>query len=466
MAKTKHYFQCSQCAYVSPSYLGKCPECAAWGSFTEELQNTATVKPENQRRTQNNTCIPLNEVTSEQAERFSSGFNELDRVLGGGILPGAYVLIGGDPGIGKSTLMLQTVSRIKTQTVLYVAGEESAYQIKLRSDRLNLTVNHVLMLAETNVHRVIETIKAHASKPLTVVIDSIQALYDPEIGSTPGSVTQIRQCASLLMDVAKSLNITIFLIGHVTKDGSVSGPKVLEHMVDAVLYFEGDKYKNLRMLRTVKNRFGDTQEVGVFEMTAEGLVEVDNPSQLFLSHASTMNNPGSVIIATLEGNRPILIELQALVGLSTYPSPRRVANGIDTNRLHQIIAVLERRLGLDFSRQDVYINVVGGLQIDDPGADLGIAFALLTSHRNISMLPNTAVTGEIGLTGEIRPVRQLALRVKEAQRIGFQQIITPLSETPLSDGLSVLEADSLMSAITVALPQGDQNPLQYVDSSF
>lgn len=452
MAKSKHFFQCSQCAYVSPSYLGKCPECSAWGSFTEEITSAALDKPENQRRTQNNMCIPLNEVTSEQAERFSSGSSELDRVLGGGILPGAYVLIGGDPGIGKSTLMLQTVSRIQNQTVLYIAGEESAYQIKLRSDRLKLTVNHVLMLAETNVHRVIETIKSNAGKPLTVVIDSIQALYDPEIGSTPGSVTQIRQCASLLMDVAKSLNVTIFLIGHVTKDGSVSGPKVLEHMVDAVLYFEGDKYKNLRMLRTVKNRFGDTNEVGVFEMTAEGLVEVDNPSNLFLSHASTLNNPGSVIVATLEGNRPILIELQALVGVTTYPAPRRVANGIDTNRLHQIIAVLERRLGLDFSRQDVYINVVGGLEIDDPGADLGIAFALLTSHRNISMLPHTAVAGEIGLTGEIRPVRQLPLRVKEAQRIGFQQIITPLSDTPLPDGLTVLEADSLMSAITVALP--------------
>lgn len=440
MAKNKITYLCTECGYSAPSYLGRCPECQSWNSFNEQISvkpKTDTLRTRSLAAPQEvgsgNRIIQLSEVTMENAEQFSSGFPELDRVLGGGIMPGGYVLVGGDPGIGKSTLMLQTASKVGQQGkfVLYVAGEESPYQIKMRAERLAVAADKISVLPVTNIQQVLDAIKE--ARPDLVIIDSIQAMYCADVSGTPGSVSQIKECAAILMEAAKSLNIPIFLIGHVTKEGVVSGPKLLEHTVDAVLYFEGDKYQNLRILRTVKNRFGSTQEIGVFEMAEMGLREIANPSELFLSQSmlgSAGNQPGSVVAATIEGSRPILVEIQALVGQSTYPSPRRVGNGIDANRLHQIVAVLERRLGLDFSRQDIYVNVVGGLRIDEPAADLAVAVAIISSARNLSVISGTVVTGEIGLTGEIRPVRQCQNRLQEVARIGFQRMLIPRMELP------------------------------------
>lgn len=435
MAKNKVSYLCEACGYNAPSYLGRCPECQGWNTFSEQV----SVKPKTDTlRNRTILAVPenggaplkLSEVTMEKAQRYPSGFPELDRVLGGGILPGAYVLIGGDPGIGKSTLMLQAASRIGEQgrEVLYVAGEESPYQIKMRAERLGLNTDAISVLPQTNIHQVMETIRSNM--PDLVIVDSIQSMYCGDVNGTAGSVSQIKECAAILMEAAKNLNITVFLIGHVTKEGNVSGPKLLEHTVDAVLYFEGDKYQNLRILRTVKNRFGSTQEIGVFEMAEAGLREVSNPSELFLSESRTTGQPGSVIAATIEGSRPILVEIQALVGQSAYSTPRRIGNGIEYNRLHQIVAVLERRLGLDFSKQDVYVNVVGGLRIDEPAADLAIAVAIISSHRNLSVISGTVVTGEIGLTGEIRTVRQCQNRLQEAARIGFERMLIPNVDIP------------------------------------
>lgn len=444
MAKNKVTYLCMDCGYSAPSYLGRCPECQTWGSFTEQV----SVKPKTDTlRTRSlagatspaigggipSSMVRLSEVTMDTAEQYGSGFPELDRVLGGGIMPGGYVLIGGDPGIGKSTLMLQMASEVGKQgkLVLYVAGEESPYQIKMRAERLEVATEKISVLPATNIQQVLDAIRA--ALPDLVIIDSIQSMYCPDVSGTPGSVSQIKECAAILMEAAKSLNVPIFLIGHVTKEGVVSGPKLLEHTVDAVLYFEGDKYQNLRILRTVKNRFGSTQEIGVFEMAEGGLKEISNPSELFLSQSmlgNAGNHPGSIVAATIEGSRPILVEIQALVGQSAYSTPRRVGIGIEYNRLHQIVAVLERRLGLDFSRQDVYVNVVGGLRIDEPAADLAVAVAIISSVRNLSVIPGTVVTGEIGLTGEIRPVRQCQNRLQEAARIGFQRMLIPKMELP------------------------------------
>lgn len=440
MAKSKTSYLCAECGYQAPSYLGRCPECSQWNTFTEQVQTVAAKPKTDTLRTrtlmaEGPSITRLSEVTMEKAARFTSGFPELDRVLGGGIMPGGYVLIGGDPGIGKSTLMLQMAAKVghtsggkQEKLVLYVAGEESPYQIKGRAERLELPTEAISVLAQTNIHQVMDAIRN--AQPDLVIIDSIQAMYCSEVNGTPGSVSQIKECAAILMEAAKTLNIPIFLIGHVTKDGNVSGPKLLEHTVDAVLYFEGDKYQNLRILRTVKNRFGSTQEIGVFEMAEGGLKEISNPSELFLSNENSANQPGSCIAATIEGSRPILVEIQALVGHSAYSTPRRIGNGIEYNRLHQIVAVLERRLGLDFSKQDIYVNVVGGMRIDEPAADLAIAVAIISSHRNISVIPGTVVTGEIGLTGEIRPVRQCQNRLQEAARIGFERMLIPAVDIP------------------------------------
>lgn len=466
---------------MSPSYLGRCPECQAWSSFSEQKTIKAETSAKHNRiasrdalreKTENDAdgsqfAVPLASIATEHISRLSTGFAEMDRVLGGGLVAGSYILIGGDPGIGKSTLLLQMASHLskldpkapRQKQILYIAGEESPYQIRLRAERLSLDVTNLLVFADNNIHHVINQLK-QLKKSETgldlVVIDSIQSMYSPDVSGTPGSVSQIKECAGLLMEVAKSLNVMIFLIGHVTKEGAVSGPKLLEHTVDAVLYFEGDKYKNLRILRTVKNRFGNTQEIGVFEMTGFGLQEVANPSQLFLSSIYTGQSgdihPGSAIVATLEGTRPILTELQALVGQSTYASPRRIANGVETNRLHQIVAVLERRLGLSFAQQDIYINVVGGLSIDEPAADLGIALAIVSSLRNVPLKKGTVLAGEVGLTGEIRPIRLGELRAQEAARIGFERMVLPLDAMPEHpEGLNVIEVQTLMEALPVCL---------------
>ncbi|MGE0200357.1 MAG: DNA repair protein RadA [Candidatus Melainabacteria bacterium] len=469
--KIKTVYECTQCQYHSPAYLGRCPECEAWGTLSEVQDKRAEAQgvhpfgrrgeaPRLQPVSVTRTWKSLHEVTVDHAARLTTGLGEFDRVLGGGILPGSYLLIGGDPGIGKSTLMLQVADTIARQPgdnpapVCYVAGEESPHQIKQRADRLGIDGRGIEVVPENNIHRVIDVL--NALKPRLAIIDSIQSLYDPELSGTPGSVGQMKQCAGLLMGVAKANHTehptSIALVGHVTKEGSVSGPKLLEHTVDAVMYFEGDRYRNLRVLRTVKNRFGNTQEIGLFEMGAGGLREVTNPSALFLSQPGMAAQPGSVVIATMEGTRPILVELQALVGQSTYASPRRVANGVESTRLNQIVAVLERRLGVSFAQQDIYINVVGGLTVDEPAADLGIAMAILSSLFNVPVKPHTVLIGEVGLTGEIRSVRQLENRLAEAGRIGFSTAVAPEETTlPENAGCRLLAVDTLLSAIRQSL---------------
>lgn len=465
MAKAKTTYICSACDYRSPVALGRCPECGTWGSLSAHTEAppapsgtpiTANALPALLRDTPK--AIPLAGVTGPQGDRFSTGYTEFDRVLGGGLIPGAYVLVGGDPGIGKSTLMLQTAARVAQQgrKVLYVAGEESAHQIRLRADRLGLgDTSPIQLLTEISLPEIVTEIRLQ--QPHLVIIDSVQAVYDPQVASPPGSTTQIRAVANQLMGLVKTLNVATLLVGHVTKEGQLSGPKLLEHTVDTVLYFEGEKYKDLRLLRGAKNRFGNTSEIGVFEMAEEGLREITNPSELFLSERLQHPLPGCVTICTLEGTRPLLVELQALVGQSTYASPRRVVNGVETNRLHQIVAVLERRLGLDFSHQDLYVNVVGGLRVDEPAADLGIAMALVTNLRNLSLAPGTVVMGEIGLTGEIRPVRRWRERALEAEKIGFRRVVMPAareegpSSAPSTTGCHLLPVATLMEAVTVCL---------------
>lgn len=489
MAKIRVTYLCAECGYAAPSYLGRCPECRSWGSFSEQVEQAAA-KSEAAPKTDTvrtrglmldapdaeaDGVRRLSDVSMESAARFSTGFPEMDRVLGGGVTPGAYVLVGGDPGIGKSTLMLQMAAAVGSQgkTTLYIAGEESPRQIKMRADRLALKTDPILVLPATRIQRVLAAIRE--SSPDLVVIDSVQSMYCPDVSGTPGSVNQIRESAAILMEAAKRLNTPIFLIGHVTKEGSVSGPKLLEHTVDAVLYLEGDKYQNLRILRTVKNRFGSTQEIGVFEMAEGGLREVGNPSELFMAQsmpgASGMM-PGSVIAVTMEGSRPILVEIQALVGQSAYATPRRVGIGIEANRLHQIVAVLERRLGLDFSRQDVYVNVVGGLRIDEPAADLAVAIAIIGSARNRPVIPGTVITGELGLTGEIRPVRQCANRLREAERIGFQRMLIPRTDGRGAENLfdtamaEVIPVDILADAVTASFPAMGETRLSREEEAF
>lgn len=478
MAKAKTLYKCGVCDYQTASHLGKCPECGTWGSLEECTQTLATGKAALSGTTSRqqaaqwlaeaplrpSKAVCLENLTMTEHARFSSGMGELDRVLGGGFLPGAYVLIGGDPGIGKSTLMLQMAYRLTAsgKRVLYVAGEESAPQIRLRAERLgllnpkNTEPSGLHLLAETDLSEAIDEIRV--LKPDLVILDSIQAVFDPELNSPPGTPSQLKACASRLLQVAKTLHVAIVLVGHVTKEGQLSGPKLLEHTVDCVLNFEGERYKDLRLLRASKNRFGSTQEIGVFEMVERGLREVTNPSELFLGEQATNPPPGCVTVCTMEGSRPLLVELQALVGQTAYSTPRRVVNGIETNRLHQIVAVLERRLGLDFSRQDLYVNVVGGLRIEEPAADLGVALALLTSLRGVSLPPGTVVVGEIGLTGEIRPIRRMRERLVEAQKIGFSRMLAPGSSEGMgAEGfkelpeLEILPVYTLLEAVKAGL---------------
>ena len=413
MAKVKSKWVCQSCGYETAGYLGKCPECGTWGSFTEELQGSNSQK------------IAL--ITVGKEIRVSTNISEFDRILGGGLVQGSIVLIAGDPGIGKSTILLQTSGELSKQgkKVLYVTAEESSGQLKLRADRLDVNGDNLYIYPQTNL----ENIKAQIEEisPEFVIIDSIQAIYTQSITSSSGSVSQIRECCNILMQIAKTKNITILVIGHVTKDGNIAGPKVLEHMVDTVISFEGDKYKSYRMLRSMKNRFGNTSEVGIFEMGSKGLTEVKNPNELFLNERSQESIPGSAIIVTNEGTRPLLVEVQALVGTTPYPSPRRVANGVDFSRLLQILAVLEKRVGLNLSKQDVYINVMGGIEVDEPSADLGIALAIATCARDVVVDSQTVIIGEIGLSGEIHPVNNIDKRLNEAAASGFKKAIIPYS---------------------------------------
>ncbi len=452
MAKVKTKWICQSCGYETPKPLGKCPECSSWSSFVEEVEqvkkslSTVSLKDDIQP------CL-INEIEITNAIRFSTGFKEFDMVLGGGLVQGSMVLLAGDPGIGKSTLILQTSRAIcnNNKKLLYVCAEESSSQIKLRAQRLDVNSDLLYVYSQTNFESIKNQIEE--IKPEVLVIDSIQAIYTTNITSSAGSVSQIRECTNALMEIAKTKNITVVIIGHVTKDGNIAGPKVLEHMVDTVVYFEGDRYKSYRLLRCNKNRFGSTNEVGVFNMDESGLVEVTNPSELFLNDRTKNITPGSVIIATSEGTRALLVEIQALVGTTSYASPRRVSTGVEYNRLLQILAVLEKRIGLNLSKHDVYVNIIGGIEIDEPAADLGIALAIATCARDVIVSPDTVIVGEIGLSGEIRSVNNIEKRIMEAQKLGFKKVIIPKQNKKLKSqsGIEIIEVARLMDAISACI---------------
>ena len=392
MAKTKSVFVCSSCGYESAKWLGKCPGCNEWNSFYEEKLAKDNLKSSSEKR---KSVIPqsLNSVESKQSVRISTGIGELNRVLGGGLVEGSLVLLGGEPGIGKSTLILQICDKVKVDgKVLYISGEESAEQIKIRADRLKIKSDNIMFLSETDIDLIEDTI--NTMKPKLVIIDSIQTMYSDEITSAPGSVSQVREITARIMKMCKANGVTTIIIGHVTKDGNIAGPRVLEHMVDTVLYLEGERYFSYRILRGVKNRFGSTNEIGMFEMQNEGMVEIDNPSSILISERED-NPSGSVIVASLEGTRSLLLELQALVTPTVFGMPRRTANGIDYNRLTLLIAVLEKRAGLMLGNQDVYLNVVGGIKVNEPAVDLGIILAAASSFKNISIKQDVVAIGEV-----------------------------------------------------------------------
>ena len=418
-------------------------------SFVEEV-SASTVSKSEPEVFDTTPPMKLSEIKMNSEIRMSTNISEFDRVLGGGIVQGSLVLIAGDPGIGKSTILLQTSGELckNNKKVLYVSAEESAGQIKLRAERLGVKSDTLYIYPQTNL----ELIKKHIEnmQPDLVIIDSIQAIYTTMIQSSAGSVSQIRECCNMLMQTAKSQNISIIVIGHVTKEGNIAGPKVLEHMVDTVIQFEGDKTKTYRILRSIKNRFGNTAEVGIFEMGTNGLSEVINPSEVFLKEYSQTQTPGSTIIVTSEGTRPLLVEIQALVGTTPYPAPRRIANGVDTGRVLQILAVLEKRIGLNLSKQDVYVNVIGGIDVSEPAADLGIALAIVTCVRDVVFDSQTAIIGEIGLSGEIRAVNHIEKRINEAQKLGFKRIIVPASNEIQEDfkGIEIVKVKRILEAIT------------------
>ena len=450
MAKVKSKYVCQNCGYESAGYLGKCPECSSWSSFIEEVEQSSDLKSSSVLLPDAFPPMKLNDIKMGSEIRVKTNISELDRVLGGGIVQGSLILIAGDPGIGKSTILLQTSGELCKQNkkVLYISAEESASQIKLRAERLGVKSENLYIYPQTNF----ELIKKHIEemKPDLVIVDSIQAIYSSLIQSTAGSVSQIRECCNSLMTIAKTNNVSIIVIGHVTKEGNIAGPKVLEHMVDTVIQFEGDKYKTYRILRSIKNRFGNTSEVGIFEMGSKGLTEVLNPSELFLKEYNQTQTPGSTIIVTSEGTRPLLVEVQALVGTTPYPTPRRVANGVDLSRVLQILAVLEKRIGLNLSKQDVYVNVIGGIDVSEPAADLGIALAIITCVRDVIFDSHTAIVGEIGLSGDIRAVNHIDKRINEAQKLGFKRIIIP-SSNEIQDSyndIEVIKVQRIIEAIT------------------
>ena len=453
MAKIKTKYVCQQCGYETARYMGKCPECGNWETFVEEKVIPKQTSKNNRVVLETMPPTPIKEIKVGSEIRVSTNISEFDRVLGGGLVQGSLVLIAGDPGIGKSTILLQSSGELCKQNkkVLYVSAEESASQIKLRADRLSISHDNLYIYPQTNF----ESIKYQIEKerPDIVVVDSIQAIYSTDIQSSAGSVSQIRECCNSLMQIAKQENITIIVIGHVTKEGNIAGPKVLEHMVDTVIQFEGDKYKSYRILRAVKNRFGNTSEVGIFEMSEHGLSEVINPSELFLKEYNQSQATGSVIIVTNEGTRPMLVEIQALVGTTPYPSPRRVTNGVDLSRVLQILAVLEKRVGMNLSKQDVYVNVIGGIDIQEPAADLGIALAVATCARDVVIDPHTAIVGEVGLSGEIRAINNIEKRIKEVQKLGFKKIIIPDSNKIDEEfkGIQIVRVKRIIEAISACL---------------
>ena len=451
MAKAKKsiYF-CQNCGHEESKWLGQCPMCREWNTFVEEKVTVSkgTAAKNTVREAE---VVTLSSVSTDQEDRMQTEIEELDRVLGGGVVPGSLVLVGGDPGIGKSTLLLQVCKRLSDQgrKVLYISGEESLKQIKLRANRMGTFSDHLLLLCETNLETIRQVIERE--HPEVAVIDSIQTMYSEEVTAAPGSVSQVREATNTLMQIAKGLNITIFIVGHVTKEGTVAGPRVLEHMVDTVLYFEGDRHASYRILRGVKNRFGSTNEIGVFEMRETGLEEVPNPSEYMLN-GRPEDASGSVVACSMEGTRPILMEIQALVCRSNFGMPRRTAAGTDYNRVNLLMAVLEKRVGLPLSNYDAYINIAGGIRMNEPAIDLGIVMAIVSSYKNQSISPGTIVFGEVGLSGEVRAVSMPEQRVAEARKLGFKTCIMPqVSKDMLKkvEGIEVIGVKSVNQAMNL-----------------
>jgi DNA repair protein RadA/Sms len=451
MSKTRTVFACQACGFESSKWLGRCPDCGEWNSFAEEHQPAPSPagkgRPDPTTLGASSVPRPYADVDVTESARVPSGIGEFDRVLGGGIVPGSMVLIGGEPGIGKSTLLLQ-VAHLLGRThgaVLYVSGEESERQIKLRGERLGIEGGGLFLATETSLERILEHVDQ--VRPAALVVDSVQTMYSPKFASAPGSISQVREVATQLLFLAKGRGITTFLIGHVTKDGNLAGPKSLEHIVDTVLYFEGEKRQHHRIVRAVKNRFGAVSELGVFEMTEKGLVAVPNPSALFLAERP-VGSPGSAVVATLEGTRPMLVEVQALVSPTSFGTPRRMALGVDANRTNLLLAVLEKRVGLELMSDDVFVSVAGGLEVNEPAADLGVAAAVASSFRNRALPAHTVVFGEVGLAGEVRAIGQPALRAREAALMGFRRCLLPARNLPLDvPGLELVGVSSLEGAL-------------------
>ena len=454
MAKRKSVFICQSCGYETPKWLGRCPGCGEWNTLQEEKPLAAAPTAGDISWGENTKPQAITQIDTMDLPRFSSGSGELDRVLGGGIIPGSLVLIVGDPGVGKSSLTLKACAEIAGagRSVLYVTGEESTRQVRMRADRLSALSDKLLVLSETNW----DNISAHVAevKPELLVIDSIQTIFRPEIGSAPGSVSQVRECAAALMRLAKTAGIAVFVVGHVTKDGTLAGPRVLEHIVDTVLYFEGESRGDYRMLRAIKNRFGSTNELGLFAMTQAGLVDVPEAAGLFLSDREPTS--GTVVIPTLEGTRPILVELQALVAYTPYPPPHRTSDAVDIKRLQLLLAVLEKRVRLSIGPCDVYVKAAGGLKIDEPAADLGICVAMASSFANRKLMPHTVVMGEVGLSGEVRPVSQADTRLAEAARLGFTHAVLPQKNCATlkeSTNLTLYGVETVKQALSLAMPR-------------
>lgn len=451
MAKgKKSVFFCQNCGHEESKWLGQCPMCREWNTFVEEKVTVSKSSPA-KGAVREAEVVTLSSVSTEQEDRMKTQIEELDRVLGGGIVSGSLVLVGGDPGIGKSTLLLQVCKQLADQQkkVLYISGEESLKQIKLRANRMGKFNDHLLLLCETNLETIRQVIERE--RPAVAVIDSIQTMYSEEVASAPGSVSQVREATNTLMQLAKGLNITIFIVGHVTKEGTVAGPRVLEHMVDTVLYFEGDRHASYRILRGVKNRFGSTNEIGVFEMRETGLEEVANPSEYMLN-GRPENASGSVVACSMEGTRPILMEIQALVCKSNFGMPRRTAAGTDYNRVNLLMAVLEKRIGLPLSNYDAYINIAGGIRMNEPAIDLGIVMAIVSSYKNRPILDGTIVFGEVGLSGEVRAVSMPEQRVAEARKLGFKTCIMPEVSREMiksAEGIEIIGVKSVNQAMSL-----------------
>ncbi|MDE3058151.1 MAG: DNA repair protein RadA [Bacteroidota bacterium] len=448
MAKVITKYVCQNCGYVSPRWTGKCPNCNEWNSFVEEAPVPTRVARKSGSIASKLEPVPLAQVNGHEEERSVTGLSEFDRVLGGGIVAGSVILLGGDPGIGKSTLMMQIALMLKNKIVLYITGEESLQQIKLRADRLGEHSDSVLLLPETNLELITEIIER--GSPELIVVDSIQTIFRPDLESAPGSVGQVREATALLTRIAKTRNIPIFLVGHVTKEGVIAGPRVIEHMVDTVLQFEGERHYSYRILRATKNRFGSTNEIGIFEMHDNGMREVKNPSEVFLSERA-YGTSGSAIVASMEGTRPILIEVQALVTSTSYGLPQRTATGFDLRRLQMLLAVLEKRGGLNLGSQDVFVNVAGGIRIDEPAADLGVAISIVSSLRDVPADSQTVAVGEVGLGGEIRTVSHSERRVQEAAKLGFKRVVVPKNNIKhvkqSKDGIEIIGVESINEAL-------------------